>query len=255
MSILLIGMGVRMSYGLWLGPASTALGWPLKELSFAMALQALIWGLATPFAGAVADKYGPGRVIAFAGITFSAGLFMMAHATEPHEALFSIGFLTGIAMSASTFPIILSVISRSVADEKKRAVYVGIASAGGSSGQVVMLPIAQGVLDGYDWVTTVLVLAAITGLLVPLAAVVAGRSPETSTGPKQNLSAALREAFGHSGYLLLTAGYFVCGFQTLFIATHFPKMLEKFSVSASMGAWAISLIGLFNIIGCFFWGT
>lgn len=254
--VLVVSMGVRMSYGIWLAPASADLGWGLEELSFAMALQTLLWGVATPFAGAVADRYGAGRVLCFAGTFYALGLVLMAYSTTPFEATMTIGVMTGIAMGACTFPIVLSVISREVADNRKRALYQGIAAAAGSSGQFFVLPVAQSVLDGYGWVITLFFLAAIAALIVPLAAGLAGKNPAYADGaPQQSLAEALREAGRHRGYLLLTAGYFVCGFQTLFIVTHFPPMLRDFDVSPDMGAWAISLIGLFNIFGCLFWGA
>ena len=252
----MISLGVRFSYGVWMPQASRDFGWGLAELSFAMGLQALIWGVAAPYAGSVADRFGAGRVILFAGVTYTAGLLLMAYASTKADAIFSIGILTGLAMGASTFPILLAIISRAVDDPRKRAVYLGIASSGGSSGQVVVLPIAHYVMVDFGWVTTLFVLAGITALIVPMAAGLVGRGSsarvETSD---QNVGAAIREAFGHSGYLLLTAGYFVCGFQTMFIVQHFPKLLEAYDVRPDMGAWAISLIGLFNIAGCFFWGA
>jgi MFS family permease len=227
------------------------------ELSFAMALQALMWGAAAPFAGAVADKFGAGRVIAFAGLAYAAGLYMMAAASTVAEATVGIGFLTGVAMSACTFPIVLSVLSRAIPDERKRGVYVGIASAGGSSGQVVMVPLTQGVLDSYGWVTTLVVLALVAALIAPLGAALSGRGhiAAAASASRQSIGEALREAFGHRGYALLSAGYFVCGFQTLFLVTYFPKILDKYGVSGEMAAWGISLIGLFNIAGCFLWGA
>lgn len=256
-AVLMLGMGVRMTYGLWLAPASIDLGWGRGTLSAAMAIQALVWGLATPFAGIIADKYGSGRVIVFAGMTYTAGLWMMSQASSQAEAMFSIGLLTGLAMSSCMFPIVLSVLSRAVSDDKKRAVYVGIASAGGSSGMFVMVPGVQMVLDDHGWVSTLIVLGAITALLVPLAAALAGKNrAATGAAAEQKIGAALKEAATHRGYIFLTAGYFVCGFQTLFISDHFPSMLKGFdTVSNEMGAWAISMIGLFNIIGCFVWGA
>ncbi|NQU72960.1 MAG: MFS transporter [Rhodospirillales bacterium] len=257
-AILMIAMGVRMSYGLWLVPASRDLGWGLEELSFAMALQALFWGLGTPVAGAVSDRYGAGRVLVFAGLSFTAGLILMTYSTTPLEATLSIGILTGLGMSACTFPIILSVISRAVPDPKKRSLYLGIASAAGSSGQFVLLPTSQIVLQGYGWITTLIFLAAVTALIVPLAGALAGGN-KTQAGPaniaKQSLGAAVLEAGGHRGYVLLISGYFVCGFQTLFIVSHFPALVDAKGISMDIGAWAISLIGLFNIFGCLMWGA
>lgn len=257
-AVLMIAMGVRMSYGLWLVPASRDLGWGLETLSFAGALQALLWGFGTPIAGAVSDRYGAGRVLVFAGLSFVTGLVLMAYATTPLEATLSIGVLTGLGMSACTFPIILSVISRAVPDPKKRTLYLGIASAAGSSGQFVLLPISQAVMVGYGWVVTLIFLAAVTALIVPLAGALSGRAqPEKTLGgaAKQSLGAAIREAGGHRGYILLTSGYFVCGFQTLFIVSHFPALVGDKGITPDVGAWAISLIGLFNIFGCLMWGA
>ena len=249
--VMLIAFGVRMTYGLWINPASTGLGWGLESLSFAMAAQALIWGFATPVMGAIADRYGTGRVIAFCGITFAAGFLVMANATTRIEAFLGIGVLTGIAMGGLTAPIILTAISKVVPDERKRGLYAGIASAGGSSGQVVLVPVVQAVLDATGWMTTLLVLAAVTAAIVPFAwTMVSRREHLAAAGGQQSLGEALGEAFRHPGYLLLTAGYFVCGFQTLFIVTHFPPMLETYDVAPEMGAWSIALIGLFNIVGC-----
>jgi MFS family permease len=257
-AVLMIAMGVRMSYGLWLVPASRDLGWGLEVLSFAMALQALMWGLGTPVAGAISDRYGAGRVLVFAGVSFTAGLILMTYSTTPLEATFSIGILTGIGMSACTFPIILSLISRAVPDPKKRALYMGIAAAAGSSGQFVLLPATQIVLEGSGWISTLFFLAAVTALIVPLAfALVGGNATEQASESvaKQSLGEAIKEAGGHRGYILLTSGYFVCGFQTLFIVSHFPALVGDKGVMPDISAWAISLIGLFNIFGCLMWGA
>ena len=159
-------------------------------------------------------------------------------------------------MSGAMFPIILSAISRTVS-VKKRDFYLGIASAGGASGQVVMIPIGQYLVDTEGWVITLYIMAALTALIIPLA--IAMASPRTGTPARADLShqdtgAALREAFGHSGYKFLIAGYFVCGLQTMFISTHFIVMLENLDINVTVGAYALSIIGLFNIVGTFLWG-
>ncbi len=255
-TVMLISFGVRMTYGLWIAPASTGLGWGLESLSFAMAAQALIWGFATPVMGAVADRYGTGRVIAACGVAFALGFLVTANATTRIEAFLGIGVLTGIAMGGLTAPVILTAISKVVADEKKRGLYAGVASAGGSSGQVVLVPMIQSVLDATDWSTALVILAAVTALAIPLAfAMVSKPGTLAAATGQQSLGMALGEAFRHPGYQLLTAGYFVCGFQTLFIITHFPPMLEAYDVSPGMGAWSIALIGLFNIVGCLVFGA
>ena len=255
-AVMLIAFGVRMTYGLWIAPASTGLGWGLESLSFAQAAQALVWGFAAPVMGVIADRHGTGRVIAGCGVAFALGFLVTANATTRIEAFLGIGVLTGIAMGGLTASVILSAISKVVEDEKKRGLYAGIASAGGSSGQVVLVPVVQLVLDATDWMTALLVLAAVTAAIVPLAyTMVSRRENLAAASGQQSLGEALGEAFRHRGYLLLTAGYFVCGFQTLFMVTHLPPMLETYDVSPEMGAWSIALIGLFNILGCVIFGA
>ncbi|MEK9646467.1 MAG: MFS transporter, partial [Alphaproteobacteria bacterium] len=205
-----------------------------------------------------ADRYGTGRVIAAAGILYTAGLVIMTVSTTPLMAHFSIGVLTGFAMSGAMFPIILSAISRAVSPEK-RNLYLGIASAGGSSGQVIMIPFGQYVIDGYGWVISLYAMAALTALIVPLAVVMMRPKEDAAHAgpsiPVQRTGEAIREAFGHRGYILLVSGYFVCGLQTMFIGTHFPAMLSSLKVDTTIAAMSLSLIGAFNILGTFLWGA
>ena len=258
-TIVFLSLGARMTFGLWLPDASFDLFGPnqLKILSLSVALQSLFWGIGTPIAGNIADKYGAGRVIAAAGILYSIGLVMMTVSTTPMMAHLSIGVFTGFAMSGAMFPIILSAVSRSVSAEK-RNLYLGIASAGGSSGQVLMIPLGQYFIAAQGWIVTLYILAGITALIVPLAFVMMTKKAAANAGPVvQVLStgAAIREAFGHRGYMLLTGGYFVCGLQTMFIGTHFPNMLTSLKVDATIAALSLSLIGAFNILGTFTWGA
>jgi MFS family permease len=258
-TIVFLSLGARMTFGLWMPDASFDLFGPnqLKILSLSIALQSLFWGIGTPVAGNIADKYGTGRVIAAAGILYSIGLVMMTVSTTPFMAHLSIGVFTGFAMSGAMFPIILSAISRAVSPEK-RNLYLGIASAGGSSGQVLMIPMGQYFIDSQGWIVTLYILAAVTALIVPLAFVMMTRKAEAETGPALQVlttGAAIREAFGHRGYVLLTGGYFVCGLQTMFIGTHFPNMLTSLKVDATIAALSLSLIGAFNILGTFTWGA
>jgi MFS family permease len=258
-TIVFLSLGARMTFGLWMPDASFDLFGPnqLKILSLSIALQSLFWGIGTPVAGNIADKYGTGRVIAAAGILYSIGLVMMTVSTTPFMAHLSIGVFTGFAMSGAMFPIILSAISRAVSPEK-RNLYLGIASAGGSSGQVLMIPMGQYFIDSQGWIVTLYILAAVTALIVPLGFVMMTRKAEAQTGPALQVlttGAAIREAFGHRGYVLLTGGYFVCGLQTMFIGTHFPNMLTSLKVDATIAALSLSLIGAFNILGTFTWGA
>ncbi|MEE2661814.1 MAG: MFS transporter [Pseudomonadota bacterium] len=258
-SISFLSLGTRFSFGLWLEPASLDIFGPnqIKILSLSMALQTILWGVGGPVAGNIADKYGAGRVLAVSGILYSCGLLMMTVSTTPLMAHLSIGVFTGFAMSGAMFPIILSAISRSVSPEK-RNLYLGIAAAGGSSGQVVMIPMGQFLIDSQGWIFALYVMAAMTALIIPLAFVMAARKSEavnTVNAPVQKTGEAIREAFQHRGYLLLTAGYFVCGLQTMFIGTHFPNMLTNLEVETTIAALSLSLIGAFNIVGTFAWGA
>lgn len=258
-TIVFLSLGARMTFGLWMPDASLDLFGPnqIKILSLSIALQSLFWGIGTPIAGNIADKYGTGRVIAAAGILYTIGLILMTVSTTPWMAHLSIGVFTGFAMSGAMFPIILSAVSRAVTAEK-RNLYLGIASAGGSSGQVLMIPMGQYVIDTQGWVIMLYVMAAMTALIVPLAYVMMTRRAEAGSGPvviELSTGAAIREAFSHRGYVLLTSGYFVCGLQTMFIGTHFPNMLSSLKVDTTVAALSLSLIGAFNILGTFTWGA
>ena len=258
-TIVFLSLGARMTFGLWLEPASLELFGPnqIKILSLSIALQSLFWGIGTPIAGNIADKYGAGRVIAMAGILYTIGLILMTMSTTPLMAHLSIGMFTGFAMSGAMFPVILSAVSRAVPPEK-RNLYLGIASAGGSSGQVVMIPVGQYFMHSSGWMITLYVMAAMTALIVPLAFVMMTRRAEHGSGPVipvLTTGEAIREAFSHRGYVLLTGGYFVCGLQTMFIGTHFPTMLASLRVDTTVAALSLSLIGAFNILGTFTWGA
>ena len=257
-TIVFLSLGARMTFGLWMPDASNDLfGGRIEVLSLAIALQSLFWGIGTPIAGNIADKYGTGRVIAAAGLIYTAGLLLMTVSTSPLMAHLSIGVFTGFAMSGAMFPIILSAISRAVAPEK-RDFYLGIASAGGSSGQVIMIPLGQFFIDSQGWVGSLYIMSMMTLLIVPLAFVMVRKNVGDGSAaalPPQGTGEAIREAFTHRGYVLLTCGYFVCGLQTMFIGTHFPNMLRNLEIDASIAAMSLSLIGAFNIIGTFAWGA
>ena len=250
MVVLLLSFGLRSSFGLFLRPVSADLGWGREAFAFAMALQNLLWGLCQPLAGAIADRYGSGRVVAGASLLYVLGLYLMSAAATPADLALSGGLLIGIALSGTSFPIVLAVIGRS-APESRRSLYLGIGSAGGSSGQVLVVPLSHGLLTGFGWSGALVLLAAISFIMVPLAAALAGRaaSPQRSSGPAQSLSDALREAARHRGYWLLTAGFFVCGFHVSFISTHFPAYIADRGIDPAYAATGLALIGLGNIVG------
>ena len=248
--VMMLAFGIRQTYGLFLTPISETLGWPLGIFSFAVALQSLIWGLAQPLLGGLADRYGSGRVVALSAVSYVAGLYLMSISTDPWSMTFSTALLTGVAMSGTSFSMVLAVIGRA-APPHRRGLYLGIGSAGGSLGQTLVVPFGHFLISAYGWVDALVLLAATAGLIVPLSAALAEKRPAAGTAQAdQTPWQALAEARRHKGYLLLTAGFFVCGFQTLFIAQHLPRLLLDNGLSPAVGATAISLIGLFNVIGC-----
>ena len=254
--ILFCSFGIRQTYGLFLAPISEANSWNIAIFSFSMGLQVLVWGLTQPLWGMVADRFGAGRVVSLGSILYAFGLLMMAKSSTILEIHFSTGFLTGIAMSATGFPIILAVIGRSV-EAKRRSLFLGIASAGGSSGQVIVVPLAHFFMVDGGYINALLILALVMLIIIPLTIALAGKParPLDQSGPDQKVMEAVKEALKHRGYLLLVIGFFVCGFQTLFIASHLPLYLKDIGISAQIAAWALASIGLFNIVGSIIWGA
>ena len=247
--LLLLSFGIRTSFGIFLQPLSTQMGWGREVFAFAMALQNLVWGVAQPFAGALADRFGSGRVIAVCGALYGLGLYLMSQSETPVALTLSGGVLIGLGLSGTGFAVVLSVIGRSVS-ERRRSLFLGLGSAGGSSGQLIMVPFSQTLLDDYGWVGALLCLAALSALMVPLAAALRGNAAgDTRLERNQGLGSAIREASRHSGYWYLNAGFFVCGFHVAFIATHLPAFIVDQGVAASLGATALAVIGLGNIVG------
>jgi predicted MFS family arabinose efflux permease len=246
--ILLLSFGIRSSFGIFLQPISTDLGWSREIFAFSIALQNLMWGISQPFAGIIADRYGTGRVIVAGGLIFAAGTVLAAYTTSPLLAHISAGVLVGVGISGCGFSIVLAAVGRSVPEER-RAIALGIASAGGSFGMFAMVPLGQAFLQAYGWSASFLILGAISFVMVPLAAALAGKPFEAAGMPSQTIRESLREAGGHSSFLFLNAGYYVCGFHVAFIATHLPSYVVDIGLAAEVGAWALGLVGLVNVIG------
>ncbi|MES2770741.1 MAG: MFS transporter [Pseudomonadota bacterium] len=245
--ILTISMGVRQTAGLFLQPMIFTQGWTREIFSFAIALQNLIWGLASPFAGALADRYGAMRTLVVSSLLYALGLFLMAQAGTPLALDFSAGLLVGLGLSGSTFAVIMGVVGRHTAVEK-RSFALGIVSASGSFGQFAMLPIGQMLINQYGWQAALFLLACGVGLIAPLAAGFASKGSALRQGA-QSITQALREASGQRSFHYLFWGYFVCGFQTAFIMLHLPSFVVDSGFSANIGMAAVASIGLFNIIG------
>jgi len=244
-----IGFGIRQSFGLFMRPISIDLGWGREILSLALATQSLMIGLAAPLSGALADRWGPGRVIMGGGALFTLGMVLMSQATVPAGMIVSGGLLTGLGLSACGLPLMVSVVGR-LASDNRRSLWMGLITGCATLGQVALLPVAQGTISAFGWSVGLLALAACAALIVPLAAYI-GRTSDMVLGKRADipLRAAVLEARGHRGYWLLTAGFFVCGFQVLFIAAHLPAYLVDRGIDASVAATALGVIAVCNMLG------
>jgi MFS family permease len=252
--ILTLSMGVRQSMGLFLPPMTLEFGWGRSTFAFAMAMSNLIWGAFQPLLGAIADRQGAGRVLAVSALIYAAALALMPVSSTGLMLDITAGGMMGLGMSGVTFGIIMGVIGRAYPPHR-RSFALGVASAGGSFGQFVMLPIAQQLIATLGWQGALLALAATVLAIVPLSvALVERESAPAAAQGQQSLGTALREASGHAGFRYLTAGFFVCGFQVAFMQVHLPAFLQDHGLSAAVGAAALALIGLFNIGGSFLAG-
>jgi MFS family permease len=248
-----LALGARHSFGLYLQPMTSDLGWARQTFAFALAAQNLIYGIAQPFAGMLADRFGAGRVMLGGALLYVLGLVLMSGATTGAEFLFSAGLLIGTAISCISFPIVFGVVAR-IYPPEKRSVAMGVAGAAGSFGQFVMLPYGQMLINLLGWQQSLLVLAATVALILPLSMLLGEEPQALRRSSQQSIPEALREAFGHRGFLLLCAGYWVCGFQLMFISVHFPAFLIDRGMTPETGMTALALIGLFNILGSYTWG-
>ena len=258
-AIAMLGFGARSTFGLFLEPMTTARGWGRETFALALAIQNLLWGIALPFAGALSDRFGSPRVLALGALIYAAGIWGMTTAESAGMLHLTAGVLVGVGVAFTAFSIALAAMAKVVGPER-RSLALGLGTAAGSSGQVVFSPLGQAFISGYGWQTALLFLAASAVLIAPLAFLLPG-SPAVrgaaagdrgeASAADQSLTAAVREAFGHRGYALLTTGFFVCGFHVAFITVHFPAYVRDLGLSASVGAAAIAVIGLFNILGSF----
>jgi len=254
-AIVTLSMGIRHGFGLWLQPVTMERGWTRETFAFAMAVQNLTWGVAGLFTGMVADRFGAFRVLVACGLAYAAGLALMALASTPWAFLASAGVLVGIAQAGTTYAVVYGVIGRNIAPEK-RSWAMGVAAAAGSFGQFLMVPVENGMIDRLGWQGALLALGAAALLILPLAfglhepGLASGR-----TRPQQSIAAALREAFAYRSFQLLMAGYFVCGFQVVFIAVHMPSYLKDHGLTPNVATTALALIGLFNVFGTYAAGS
>lgn len=246
--ILALSLGVRHAFGLFLQPMSLEFGWGRETFAFAIALQNLIWGLAQPFVGAFADRYGVRPTVLVTALAYALGLWLMSVSATPGMLYLSTGLLIGFGLSGTSFAVLLSVVGRSVAPEK-RSMAMGIASAAGSFGQFAMLPGTLGLIQWLGWAGALTVCALLIMLIVPLVPMLREKPVQASGGQRQALGSALLEAGRHAPFWWLSLGYFVCGFQVVFIGVHLPSYLIDQQLSAQTGTTVLALVGLFNIAG------
>ncbi|WP_222934502.1 MFS transporter [Caulobacter sp. 17J80-11] len=256
--IVTVAMGVRQAFGLFLSPVSTDLEIGRQAFGLAIALNNLMFGLAQPFVGAYADKHGAGRVVALSAVIYAVGLGLTTLIGDALGLNLTLGALVGLALSGTTFVVVLGAVGRVVAPER-RSLAFGVVTAGGSLGQFLVVPAASGLLDALGWHGAMLMLAAFCVTMVGLSVGVAGKpqahAPAASTPATDSLKAALVQAAGSKSYWLLNAGFFVCGFHIAFVGTHLPAFLRDGGLDQNVGAWCLALIGLFNILGSWLWGA
>ena len=251
--ISLIGFGPRSSFGFFLTPMSQANGWGRDVFALAFALQNLIWGMAQPFAGAVADRFGMLRVLAVGAILYAAGLVLMAYTTSPVTLQFTAGALVGFGLAGCSFNLVIAAFGKLLPD-RYRMIAIGAGTAAGSFGQFLFAPFGVALIQNVGWQHALLTFSGLLLLIVPMAIALAtppntAAKPGSSSAQNQSLMSALAEAFGHRSYVLLVFGFFTCGFQLAFITLHLPSYLIDRGLSATVGGWALATIGLFNIIG------
>ena len=251
-AILTLAMGVRQNMGLFMPQMTVANGWSRDEFALAIAFQNILWGAFVPFAGAISDRYGAGRVLVASGIAYVVGLVLMALSTTPLALDFSAGLLIGLALSGTTFGVVMGVVAKVVSPEK-RSVALGIVGAGGSFGQFAMVPYGGTLIASFGWYPALFVLAATAALIIPLSAGLAGRIVQ-SHAHQQTAGEAFREALGGRPFHFLFWSYFVCGAHTAFMGLHLPSYIQDTGQPLVVGMTVLALVGFGNIFGSYFAG-
>ena len=253
-AILMISVGTRQAFGLFLPPISGELHVGRGEFGFAIALQNLLWGLLQPFTGMFADKHGAGRVLAAGAILYASGLILMAFSTSPAMLDWSAGVLIGLALSACSFGVVMGVVARAF-EPRRRSWALGVAGAGGSFGQFAMLPLGQALILSAGWKGALFILAAAAIAIIVLAGALAGRPSAPATIAGRNVRSALTGAMSDKAFWSLTVSFAVCGFQTVFLMIHLPAFVLDHGLPASVGVTALAIVGLCNTVGSYFCGV
>jgi len=252
--IAIIGFGARSTFGLYLDPLTASRGWTRETFSLALAIQNLMWGLGLPIAGAIADRFGASKVILAGALIYGVGIYGMSVAETSGLFYLTAGVITGTGVAFTAFSLAMAAMAKVVGPER-RSMVLGLGTAAGSLGQVIFSPLSQGFISSFGWQQALLLQAAIVMLLIPLALLLpSAKAQNKDSNDEQTLSSALSEAMSHRGFVLLTLGFFVCGFHVAFITVHFPSYIKDVGLSAQVGAWSLAIIGLFNIAGSFLSG-
>ena len=261
-----VGFGIRSSFGLFLDPMVEANGWNRSTFALAMALQNLFWGLTMPIAGMLADRYGATRVLSAGALLYFVGVWGMAVSKSWLAMQLTGGVLVGTGIAFSAFALAIAAMAK-VVPPSKRTLVMGLGTSVGSLGQAVFSPVGQAFISTFGWQTALFILAGMTLIIIPFALFMPKNdapqppenkktnqktpqnTPQKSPLDEQTMRQILTLASGHGGYILLTIGFFVCGFHVAFISVHFPAYVTELTGNAAIGGYTLSLIGLFNIIG------
>ncbi|WP_036221599.1 MFS transporter [Maritalea myrionectae] len=247
--IAMMSFGVRSTAGLFTLPLTSEFGWSRETWGLAFAVQNLIWGLIQPVAGGFADKHGTAKTLIIGTIIYALGVLLLAYGGTELTLFLGAGLLMGLGIGTASFAVVMAAFGRAVPAEKRSFVF-GIATAASSAGQFVFAPVGQQLINGFGWQNALLIFAITLLAIIPLSFFLRGKTEhQADDGRDMPLFETLREAFKHRSYVLLVAGFFVCGFHLAFVTVHMPAYLVQCGLSPTVGSWALALIGLFNIVG------
>ncbi len=255
-----LSMGIRHGFGLFNLPITSANGWGRETFALAIALQNLIWGFAQPVAGALADRYGPFKIMILGGFLYAVGLIGMALTNDPLLFHLAGGLSIGIGLAATTYSVVYGIIGRNVSPQK-RVWAMGVTAAAGSFGQFLMMPLEQGLISNFGANEALIYLGLMASLMIPIAFFLRETGFAPNQAGDQTIRQALNEAIGNRNFRFLMMGYFVCGFQVIFISVHLAPYLKDMSAiypginGATVATTALALIGLFNVIGTYYAGV
>jgi MFS family permease len=248
-ALLAVTMGIRQSLGLFVKPLDGATGLGIASISLAMAVGQFVWGAVQPVAGAVSDRYGPGRVLAVGVLVAALGSALTPLMSSSLGLMFSIGVLASSGFGAGSFSVLIGAAAQRLRPSE-RGMASGFINAGGSFGQFIFAPLTQLLISRWGWKPALWSLALMTLGALPLARSL--RKPLTAAEPRSSeggLARAVKDAFGNGSYLLLHAGFMTCGFHIAFLVTHLPIEVTLCGLPASVASWSLALIGLFNVVG------